>query len=104
MLASGIVNVRLMAFESPPLPPPPPMDCASTPCEPWPLVRTRLLPESVTSTSLPSPPLPPEAPTATAEPIANTVSSSSGTGRATLRATALPPVPPPPPIDWASIP
>src|SRR6476660_8550270 len=74
------------------LPPPPPIDCASTLTEAS--DRVWMLPVLLTVTSPPSPPLPPLPPTLLAiwpPPVR-------------LSAPAKPPDPPPPPIDCASTP
>ena len=73
----------------PPVPPPPPIDCAVIPSESVRcvvIVVSGVLPfPAVTSTAPPSPPPPPWPPIANQPPV-------------------LPPLPPPPPIDWARMP
>ncbi|VCU72635.1 hypothetical protein PIGHUM_04737 [Pigmentiphaga humi] len=90
-LESGVALAALDA--APPLPPPPPTDCANTPAEFAPCVA--IVPVLVTATVPafpPPPPLPPRPNEAAALPPASAV------------LLAAPPVPPPPPIDCANTP
>ncbi len=77
----------------PPLPPPPPMLCASRPTDCAPVV-TIASAVSVTVTPFPVPPPPPNPPTVSAALAAFD----------RVPAMLKPPLPPPPPIDCAAIP
>ncbi len=89
---------------SPPLPPPPPTDCATMACEPSPTVVTELPPVRVTLAR------PAGAAAAARAADRPWKLKATGTpvpvGAATTRSAALelPPLPPPPPIDWATMP
>ena len=85
------------AIENPPLPPPPPIDCALIPSEFAPCVE--ITPELVTSTAPAKPPVPPDPPTDTAPDPATPPDAPD-------RPPAIenPPLPPPPPIDCALMP
>ena len=77
--------MELIPSAEPPLPPPPPTDCARTPKDAAPAVRTLAPAAVVTCTvppTLPSPPAPPM----------------------DTKPELLPPLPPPPPTDWARTP
>ena len=89
---------------SPPLPPPPPTDCATMACEPSPTVVTELPPVRVTLTAPPAPPLPPVPPTAPWKLKATGTPVPVGAATTRSAALELPPLPPPPPIDWATMP
>src|SRR5262245_41939833 len=80
----------------PPLPPPPPIDCARTPTELSPTVV--VMPERVTVTSLPAPPAPPKPPT---DPVIDPFFSLE---KSNDPAALKPPLPPPPPTDCAITP
>ena len=86
-----VVTVPLIV--NPPLPPPPPIDCAIIPLEP--ACASKMLPLFVTVTALPSPAAPPEPPT---------LSDVTEPRSDKFPATANPPLPPPPPTDCAMMP
>ncbi|MPS30731.1 hypothetical protein E2I21_28360 [Alcaligenaceae bacterium SAGV5] len=89
----------LNATLSPPLPPPPPIDCARTPTDRWPDVV--MPPVVVTLTELPAWPVPPLPPLA---PEAPTDTCEAGLPADAVPVMAEPPLPPLPPIDWATMP
>ena len=79
------------AAVNPPLPPPPPMDCAESTGVPPPDALSAPALFTVTAlASLPAPPLPPTA----------CVPDSPSVREAEM---SDPPLPPPPPMDWATI-
>src|SRR6185312_8607339 len=77
----------------PPLPPPPPIDCAIMAVDDAPSVMTE--PLLVTLTTPPAPPLPPWPPTLLTVPLPEFELEPE---------IEKPPLPPPPPIDWARMP
>src|SRR5262249_9598605 len=88
-LAAGTEAVA--PLEAPPLPPPPPIDWATTALLRWPVVVMSIA--FLTSTALPLPPSPPDPPTLT---VALTVTEPDAPPAALQ---ASPPLPPPPPTD-----
>jgi hypothetical protein len=74
----------------PPLPPPPPTDCARIPVDEFPVVVINAALSTSTVEALP--PLPPAPPRATFALIKLELALA-------LAATVIPPLPPPPPID-----
>src|SRR5690349_7458010 len=81
---------------SAPLPPPPPIDCATTPPAFLPAVETSPVTLAFTVPAAPPEPTEPPTPTATA-PLPLHAPDA-------LASTSNPPLPPPPPIDWTTTP
>ncbi|GAB5378321.1 MAG: hypothetical protein AcusKO_47830 [Acuticoccus sp.] len=95
-VSSDVEGVAAKVVVLPPSPPPPAIDCATRPCEE--AFAVLMLPVFVTVTGPEWAPLPPAPPTATERDWAPLLSVSP------VAVAAMPPDPPPPPIDWARMP